>query len=244
MKNEINKIEFINEREKAINGRDGKFPPLVTPEQELLIKELGLKNSVIPPCNMFGSWEYDESLAWIQTYTGRRFTPTKPLIESIVIEDIAHALSRQCRFSGHSLEFYSIAQHSVLASYICDTKDQLWGLLHDASEAYVVDIPRPIKKHIPEYIKLENNVQNAICKRFELDEKMPESVKKADDLLLVTEARDLLSTVRDEWGYDHITPLPFKIEPVSPDEAKEMFLKRYCRIANIKISFFEEELKK
>lgn len=234
-------MEFINEREKPI---DGEFPPIATPEQLKLIKDLGMKNDAIPPCHMLGSWDYDELETWIQTYTGRRFTPLKPMVESIVLEDIAHALSMQCRFSGHIKKFYSVAQHSVLVSYICDTKDALWGLMHDASEAYIVDIPRPVKRKLTEYIDLEKNMQDAICERFDLNKKTPESVKKADDLLLMTEARDLLTTVRDGWGYDHITPLPFKIEPVSQQEAKELFIRRYCELTHINIGFFRKELSK
>jgi len=238
---QVNEMEFINEREKPV---DGKFPPTIaTPEQEKLLKELNIKDETKPPCDKFGSWNFDESEMWVQTYTGRRFTPTKPIINSIVLEDIAHALSMQCRFNGHILKFYSVAQHSVLASYICDEKDKLYALLHDASEAYLSDISRPIKTKLIEYNNLEKILQDAICKRFNLPTEMPESVKKADDILLMTEARDLLSTVRSGWGYDHITPLPFKITPMSQQESKELFIKRYCELTNTSISFFRKELK-
>jgi uncharacterized protein len=83
---------------------------------------------------------------WIQTYTGKQFWPLSPLPEDIVIEDIAHALSMQCRFGGHVRTFYSVAQHSVHVSLLVEPQYALWGLLHDAAEAYLVDLPRPIKK--------------------------------------------------------------------------------------------------
>lgn len=216
---------------------DEGYPPLPTTEQQQLIKEFAKKHPQLenvkdvppPPCNATGSWKYKEELTWIQTYTGRRFTPTDPLVNAIVLEDIAHPLSMQCRFSGHTDHFYSVAQHSVLVSYICDAKDALWGLLHDASEAYIVDIPRPVKHCLKEYVALEKVMQEAICDRFKLDKEMPESVKKADDLLLMTEARDLISP-RDGWGYDHIKPLPFNIQAIGSTQAEKLFIDRFCEL--------------
>src|SRR5579885_2784587 len=82
---------------------------------------------------------------WIQTYCGVAFYPLDPRPEEILIEDIAHALSMLCRFTGHVKRFYSVAQHCVYVSHRCDPKDALWGLLHDAAEAYLNDISRPVK---------------------------------------------------------------------------------------------------
>lgn len=88
---------------------------------------------------------------WIRTFTGKRFYPLKPTIEDIDILDIAHALSNQCRFSGHSKWHYSVGQHSVYVSQVVRSlggspTDIMWGLLHDASEAYLVDLPTPVKR--------------------------------------------------------------------------------------------------
>src|SRR5690242_11754504 len=83
---------------------------------------------------------------WMQTYTGRRFWPLDPRVDDIDIGDIAHHLSLVCRFAGACREFYSVAQHCVGVSYVCDPKDALWGLLHDAAEAYVGDMVRPLKR--------------------------------------------------------------------------------------------------
>ena len=83
---------------------------------------------------------------WIQTMSGVIFYPLDPRPEEIRIEDIAHALSHQCRFAGHCREFYSVAEHSVRVSRELPQEFMLWGLLHDASEAYLVDLPRPIKR--------------------------------------------------------------------------------------------------
>src|SRR5271165_7548492 len=84
---------------------------------------------------------------WIQTYTGRVMYPLDPRPEEINIIDIAHALSNLCRFTGHVRTFYSVAEHSVRVSQHCDPKDALWGLLHDASEAYLADMSRPMKRY-------------------------------------------------------------------------------------------------
>ena len=100
-------------------------------------------------------------MSWMQTYTGLKFDPTKPNIEMINVMDIAHALSLQCRFNGHCLYFYSIAEHSVRVSkFLRKKKDRLWGLLHDASETYVGDLIRPVKELLPKYNEIEEEVQN------------------------------------------------------------------------------------
>lgn len=174
---------------------------------------------------------FNKEAAWIQTHSGRRFNPTCPNPDAIVIQDIAHALSMQCRFSGHCKYFYSVAQHSVLVSYICDSQDALWGLLHDASEAYLVDVPRPIKRsgQMQAYIDFEQKMQEAICRRFGLPMAEPPSVKKADTALLYTEARDLMSPFHSDWE-QKVDPLPFLIEPWNHDRAKDMFMKRFFEL--------------
>jgi uncharacterized protein len=166
--------------------------------------------------------------SWIQTFTLKKFFPLKPRSEDICIEDIAHALSLQCRFSGHINEFYSVANHSVLVSYICDSKDALFGLLHDASEAYLVDIPKPLKDSgsFEEYKRAENLLQTIIYNKYCQDSEEPISVKEADKILLATEARDLFSGFHPDWNMP-IKPLPFIIKPMSPKEAEKAFLERF-----------------
>ncbi len=174
-----------------------------------------------------------KSEPWIQTYTGRKFNPINPVEGSIVIEDIAHSLAHQCRFSGHTKKFYSVAQHCVLVSYICDEFDALHGLLHDASEGYLVDVPSPLKRssNFDAYRRLENNLQSMIYKRFGLDTLEPKGVKRADVKLLATEARDLMSPLHSDW-VQPTDPLPFKIIPLPPQEAKDLFMKRFYELNN------------
>ena len=166
--------------------------------------------------------------AWIQTFTGKKFHPLDPSLSEISIIDIAHALSMICRFTGHSKEFYSVAQHCVLVSYICDEKDALHGLLHDASEAYLSDISKPLKHSgfFEEYKRIEHHLQSMIFQKFGLSMEEPPGVKKADIILLATEARDLMSPLHTDW-IQPVNPLPFTIFPLPPKEAEQLFLNRF-----------------
>lgn len=139
-------------------------------------------------------------MGWIQTYTGKRFDPLAPDPSSIDIEDIAHALSNICRFTGHVAEFFSVAQHSVIVSMVVPEEDAMHGLLHDASEAYICDIAKPIKS-LPgwePYRAIEHRLQRAIYDRFGLGEE-PASIKQADYRMLVTEACELMSPMHPDW---------------------------------------------
>ncbi len=175
---------------------------------------------------------------WMQTATGRQFWPLDPHPDEIDIEDIARALSHQCRFAGHTRAFYSVAQHSVHVSEACDPNDALWGLLHDASEAYLVDIPRPIKRQpfMEQYREYEHLLMEAIAQAFGLPWHnyfntvfMPESVKRADEVLLATEARDLMGNhCLERWSsIRDVNPLPLAIRCWSSDHAYRAFLARY-----------------
>ena len=167
----------------------------------------------------------------IMTISGRFFQFLDPQPDQICIEDIAHALAFTCRFAGHTQQYYSVAQHSWLASTLCPREDALWGLLHDASEAYLTDIPRPIKRVLPEYKDIESTVMHAIAKRFGLLLPIPNSVKTVDGVLLATEGRDLCGPGWEYWGLPH-QPLERAIVPWAPELAREMFLERYNELSN------------
>jgi uncharacterized protein len=127
---------------------------------------------------------------WIRTFTGKRFYPLQPRIQDIDITDIAHALSLQCRFTGHCTRHYSVAEHSLLVASLVPEEHQLQALLHDASEAYLTDVARPVK-HSPEYTfyrKVEKHVQSLIYEYFNCDPKEAPELKKADDAVLGLEA--------------------------------------------------------
>ena len=107
----------------------------------------------------------------ITTYTGEDFTPLAPDASQIHIEDIAHALSLMCRANGHFVRFYSVAQHSINCANEAkarglSAKVQIACLLHDASEAYLSDITRPVKSHLPNYLEIEKRLQDIIYYKF------------------------------------------------------------------------------
>lgn len=176
---------------------------------------------------------------WIQTYTGGKFYPTDPQVDDVNIRDIAHSLSNQCRFAGHTRKFYSIAQHCYLVSQVCYPADALDGLLHDAAEAYMCDMPRPIKYSpgLEGFKELEKKIEAVIQKKFNLGPE-PQSVKDADKRLLYTERRDLLPHLswednKSTWGMGlRAEPLVDKIDPWPPNKAETMFLMRFILLDN------------
>lgn len=164
---------------------------------------------------------------FIQTYTGKKFYPLDPRPDDIDINDIVHALSHQSRFAGHCTQFYSVAQHCVLVSLMCPQEDALWALLHDATEAYLVDIPSPLKKS-PEfefYRVTEKKLMETICDVFGLSHEEPVSVKIVDKRMLATEARDLTMSEGRGW-ITEAEPFDFHIKPWTPEYARVKFVSR------------------
>jgi len=168
---------------------------------------------------------------WMQTYTGRKFWPLDPRPEDIDIEEIAHALSNICRFGGHVQVFHSVAYHSVLVSQECQPQYALSGLLHDAAEAYCGDIVRPLKRELPSYCEIERRIQWAIADRFWLPRYVPFDVKRADEVLLATEARDVMGANLNEWGLLSARPRTERIIPiVDPRKAERLFMDRFVQL--------------
>jgi hypothetical protein len=172
------------------------------------------------------------------TASGKLFVLTRPTGESVCVEDIAHALARQCRFAGHVVSHYSVAQHSVLVSLLCDPADALWGLLHDALEAYVTDLPYPVKS-LPgirsPFRALEVRVQRAVCLRFGLSARMPRSVHDADKQLVYAEMSDMMpglpNHARREFrslreSGSRTRGLP-RVDPLRVEDAELAFLSRF-----------------
>lgn len=168
---------------------------------------------------------------WITTYTGKKFHFLNPQPEEIDIIDIAHALSLTCRFGGQCKQFYSVAEHSIRVAEIVPEAYKLVALLHDASEAYLPDLPRPEKAQLPEFKRIELTILEAIWDKFAKAKYMRDVapwgldikiIKEADNILLATEARDLMDNMID-WA-----PLPpalrKKIKPMGSEEAELYFL--------------------
>ncbi len=153
---------------------------------------------------------------WICTHTGRRFYPLEPRVEDICIEDIAHALSHICRFTGHVETFYSVAEHCWRASLIAPMYLKLPMLLHDASEAYLCDVSRPVKHaHGMEFYRgAEHKLMRVIGEKFGV-EFSDELIHEIDNRMLMTERRDLMPqsqpwTVGADPYRDIIVPVPPK----------------------------------
>jgi uncharacterized protein len=167
---------------------------------------------------------------WMQTYSRVRFDPLNPHPSQINIEDIAHALSMICRFGGHARRFYSVAEHSVLVSRHCAPEDALAGLLHDAAEAYVGDLIRPIK-HLPAlapYRDAEDWLLEIILEREGLAHVLPESVKFADNAVLAAERDhpEIVGGHAAPWA-ELPPPAPAEFMLMDPPWAKAAFMIRY-----------------
>jgi 5'-deoxynucleotidase YfbR-like HD superfamily hydrolase len=183
---------------------------------------------------------------WIQVHSGGAFWPLDPRLEELHIEDVAQGLSHVCRFGGQCTTFYSVAQHSVFVSELCEEftgpeadperrrLNALAGLLHDAPEAFISDVPRPVKAHLPHFQEIEARLWDVCARKWGLahaetgaplfDEAL---VRRADDTALVTEKRQVMSRVLD-WDLDEIVaPVERTVTPVSPPEARALFLARF-----------------
>jgi hypothetical protein len=174
----------------------------------------------------------------IQTFSGRRVNPFKPDPSQIVIADIAQALANQCRFGGHCRSFYSVAQHSCLLTDLVaaeggDDTDQLWALLHDAAEAYLVDLPHPLK-HRSElgerFRAVEEPLQRVILERFALPAQPSPRLKAIDRALLAAEKAALLSPSWEWPELEGVEAVGLDIEPWLSERAARELLARFAEI--------------
>jgi len=151
-------------------------------------------------------------MSWIQTYTGKKFYPLEPRAEDVCIEDIAHHLALTNRFSGATALPYSVAQHSVLVSLHVPPRLALHGLLHDAAEAYLADIPGPIKGDLPRFAAIERRLLQVIGAALDVPDLALHwnEVALADARACMTEARDLMGPKPAPWGL-HAEPWPERI---------------------------------
>lgn len=176
----------------------------------------------------------------VQTFTGKWVDVGNPQVAAIDPVDIAHALSQICRFNGHTRYPYSVAQHSVLVSravrdaLVLETDEErraasLAALLHDAHEAYVMDVPTPIKRLLPGYAAIEAGMLSAVARRFGLDpsDEVRYLIARADRKMLATEVRDLMPTGSAGQYHERsrmVEPFPWHIDPWEPREAEKAFL--------------------
>ena len=173
---------------------------------------------------------------WMQTRGGRQYWPLDPRACEVDIHDIAHALSKLCRYGGHTTEFYSVAEHSVLVARAqqCPPEYRLAALLHDAAEAYVTDIIRPIKPHLAGYSAIEAANMRAISERFALPTSAEciDAVKTLDNRILHDERDQAMATPPCDWNLPGFG-LGVRLKFWSPREAAREFMTAFKQFGGV-----------
>lgn len=165
------------------------------------------------------------------TFTNKKFYCLDPRPEDIHIVDIAHSLSMKCRFNGHSDRFYSVAEHSMAVANQCSPENKLYGLLHDAAEAYLPDIPRPVKYSVEvianQIREIEHNIMRVILNKYGLKDEIPDEVREVDSRMCLTEGNMLMKDT-SEWDlrWKH-KPYDMILYCMGPRTAKNTFLSNF-----------------
>lgn len=156
---------------------------------------------------------------WVQTYSGRRFHLLNPRAVDVEPVDFTQALGQLARYNGQGHKFYTVAEHCWHLSYAVPAEHALVALLHDATEAYVGDVVRPLKKHLPRFAEIEHNIWLAIAARMNLPSAViPDEVHAADRRILADERAALFGT-QHAWPEDNLEPLGVEIYGWGPEEA-------------------------
>lgn len=173
---------------------------------------------------------------FIETFSGINFNFNDPKPDEIDIEDIAHALGMQCRFAGQIRKFYSVAEHSLNVARLVPNEFKLTALLHDASEAYLTDVPSPVKVLLPDYNRLESVVQEAIANKFGLVYPFPIEIHEADRACLIAEARSMLPVKnKNHWSYSYSSIYELEEKYIvghPPTVIDKLFLLRFKQYLN------------
>lgn len=161
------------------------------------------------------------------TYLGKQYSLTTPVADDIDPRDIAHSLAHLCRFNGHTKTFYSVAQHSCLVADLVPPEHRLSALLHNAAEAYIGHMIDPVKQCVMLYQEIERLHWEKICKRFNIDLQLPESVRNADRIVTATERRDLIK-YSDPAGRSNTqnSPMNRTIRPWSIQKARDIYFQQ------------------
>jgi uncharacterized protein len=174
---------------------------------------------------------------YLQTVSGRWVNPFDPDPAQLDAGDIARALANLCRFGGHCRSFYSVAQHSVIVSELVeqrggDAEDAFTALMHDATEAYLGDMPHPLKHRSPlgaAFKAAEEHLEQAIRARFRIRAEVPE-IKRVDRALLATERRAFSA---EDWHWpelEGVEPLELELTALAPEAATRPFAERYAEL--------------
>lgn len=178
----------------------------------------------------------------IMLQSGVEFDFVNPAASPFTIEDIAHGLSMLCRYAGQCRIFYSVAEHCMLVSEVVP-EHAFAALMHDAAEAFVGDITRPLKQMLPQFKQIERQVEDAIAARYCLPTPMPAAVKRADLAILAAEQEQIMPAGTNRWAADAgIRPAPIRVRGLSPADAKAAFLARFAalegRVSRPRIAVF------
>lgn len=172
-----------------------------------------------------------EIALYIETVKGNKFYFDNPVFD---IEEIAHALSMQCRYTGHTSRFYSVAEHSILVANILqlEGKDAFEGLMHDATEAYLSDIAAPWKAMLPDYKVMESKLELPMRRFYGLPDLITHDCKRADWIALFIEAAQLIPSGAKDWiapdgVKDAAVEYARYLQCLSPNAARRAFLLRY-----------------
>lgn len=178
-------------------------------------------------------------------YSGRRVDPWNLTVQDVDIQSVAHSLALLCRFGGHSNKFYSVAQHCVRVAATVPKEYRLEGLLHDATEAYIQDVVRPVKHRLFKYKELENHVWQQFSFKYGLPSEMSDIVKKADNALLKSEIRQFVNNPGRDIELAH--PFWNDVEEVdeasrtwTPEEAEAMYLMTYADAVAQRVEFIRQ----
>lgn len=162
----------------------------------------------------------------ILLYSGNYFNYERPHDSAWTLEDIAHGLALTCRFGGQARRYYSVAEHSVYVSQLVPPELAWDALMHDAAEAFICDMPKPLKEMLPDYKRIEKHVESAIVERYDLIDPMPREIKLADIQMLRAEQMQVMLN-NDDWHWTFDVPEPkITIAALSPLKAKALFLGR------------------
>lgn len=162
---------------------------------------------------------------FITARSGKYFPFSNPTADDINPLDIASGLSKICRFGGQCRMHYSVAQHSLALADMVKEQPvlRLYALLHDAAEAYIGDLPRPIKHQLPQFMELEQRIMAAVWDWAKLPPELPAEIKYMDTNCVRVEAMHLFNPV-PKWVYDyeHLPDYPGKYFVWKPHSYWEM----------------------
>lgn len=166
--------------------------------------------------------------------SGEYFDFLDPREEMIKVEDIAWGLARACRFGGQmkrTLDFYSVAQHSVVVASMVPPELRWAALFHDAAEAYIGDMIGPVKQLFPEFKALEKRIEAVIFNSFGIETPLSPEIKEADLRALRSEQYYLTDAPDDQWnGLGQYVLISKPIVPVGPREAHDMWITAYTML--------------